>query len=419
MSTSTNPPSPTKRILRSIVTGVQSTDPETHANRWNKQGGAGKTSNGGSVGGARVRGLVDEYERSFSSKPYSAMPQASTSPIKTNFTSSPTSVGRHLPVLGATQPQNPPSSSPSPLPSPSRSPDSRSPTTVPASFFQSRQTPPPSPSGAKFLPSPAGVGKENQPRPTFHPSPRSQTSPLPPRSPVRLTHSIGRDGTSSEVSTATSGLSGLTLETMATRSSGSTHASQPSTSSAEQASVQTASKVQVIDHSTPRKISVTQVPLTARSTPSQPQIVQTAPTPQRQLAPVPVSLPPLPSPDSIARAPPTPPLPPRSPCGSSFVEALPASYPSRSPTISPLPSPGAPQTPYEYKPLPLANPIPSPNPNESQPYVSRPKTRARASTLGSGLKPSFASESVKVETPEEKRSRVEAEFDKLLVSSSL
>ncbi|GAA5948889.1 hypothetical protein JCM3765_003942 [Sporobolomyces pararoseus] len=421
MSTPTSPPSPTKRILRSIVTGVQPTDSETHANRWNKQGGVGKNSNGGSAGGARVRGLVDEYERSFSSKPYSAMPQASTSPIKTNFTSSPTSVGRRLPVLGATQPTNSSaSSSPSsPFPSSSRSPDSRSPTTVPASFFQSRQTPPPSPSGAKFLPSPVGVGKENQPRPTFHPSPRSQTSPLPPRSPVRPTHSIGGDGSNSDVSAATSGLSGLTLETMATRSSNSTHASQPSTNSAEQASVQTASKVQVIDQSTPRKISVTQVPLTARSTPSQPQIVHTAPTPQRRLAPASVSLPPLPPPSSIVRAPPTPPLPPRSPCGSSFVEALPASYPSRSPTSSPLPSTGAPQAPYEYKPLPLANPVPSPNPNESQPYVSRPKTRARASTLGSGLKPSFASESVKVETPEEKRLRVEAEFDKLLDTMEL
>ncbi|GAA5896035.1 uncharacterized protein JCM6883_001693 [Sporobolomyces salmoneus] len=414
--TASNPPSPTKRILRTIVTGVHSTDSDTHAMRWNKQSGVSKGGQStGTGGGARVRGLVDEYERSFSSKPYSAMPQASTSPIKTNFASSPTSVGRNLPILGTTQAPQTSSPSPSSTTSPRKSPDARSPTTVPASFFQSRQTPPPSPNGAKFLPSPVS-NKENQPRPTFQPSPRSQTSQLPfPRSPIRPAPSHEADRSSSEVSAAISGISGLTLETMATRSSDSTYTSQPSTSSAELASVQTAAKVQVTEHSTPRKISVTQIPLSTstRSNPPQPQIVQTVPTPQRPFAstsiPFPSSRGPL-----VAQEPPSPPLPPRSPCGSSFVEALPASYPSRPPTTSPLPSPGAPQLPFDYKPLPLTNPLPSPNPNET-----RPKTRARASTLGSGLKPSFASEAVKVESPEEKRARVEAEFDKLLDTMEL
>jgi hypothetical protein len=207
----------------------------------------------------------------------------------------------------------------------------------------------------------------------------------------------------------------LTLETMATRSSNSTHASSPSSSSVEQASVRTAAKIQLHDPSTPRKISITQIPIQPRPTLPPPQIVQTAATPHRNLAPssVPLSATPSQSP----YIPPSPPLPPRSPCGSSFVEALPASYPSRSPAVSPLPSPGAPN-PFDYKPLPLANPQTSPNRDQSSQQPARPKTRARASTLGSGLKPSFASETIKVETPEEKRARVEAEFDKLLVSSN-
>ncbi|GAA6015639.1 hypothetical protein JCM11491_007180 [Sporobolomyces phaffii] len=413
------PPSPTKRILRSIVTGVQPTDPVAHAQRWSKAG-ATRPGDATSVGGARVRGLVDEYERSFSSKPYSAMPQASTSPIKTNFASSPTSVGRNLPVLGSTQAPRPSPSPTSPLPSSRPAPDGRSPTTVPASFFQSRQTPPPSPNGAKFLPSP--VGKENQPRPTFHPSPRSHASPLPPRSPTRASPPVsstgGRSG-DSDVSNATSAISSLTLETMATRSSNSTHASGPSTSSAEQASVRTASRVQLdgFDLSTPTKVHVTQVPLNSRSTTRAPQIVETAATPSRRLDQK--QMPALPPHPVVEQHPPSPPLPPRSPCGSSFVEALPASYPSRSPGGSPLPSPSA-SNQYDYKPLPLANPPPSPDPSGSrQVSASRPKPRARASTLGSGLKPSFASEAIKPETAEEKRARVEADFDKLLDTMEL
>jgi len=426
-TSSTQPSSPTKRILRSIVTGVHSTDPETHAQRWNKSGATEKgtkasagQSTGVTGGGARVRGLVDEYERSFSSKPYSAMPQASHSPIRTNFTSNPTSVGRNLPVLATTQ-----ISLPSPTSSSHSSTDSRSPTTVPASFFQmqqARRTPPASPNGAKFLPSPVSrEGKENQPRPTFQPSPRSQPISLPQRPLTPSKQSGSSNGTLSEVSQATSAMTGLTLETMATRSSNSTHANTNLSESSDEVSLRQASKVQLHEQATPRKISVSQIATSARAAtiPFPPQIVQTAPTPRRQVVPSSIPLHPVERysrPSPVEQLPPSPPLPPRSPCGSSFVEALPASYPSRSPNTSPLPSP-IPQIPSEYRPLPLVNPSRSPSPNlcESQ-TASRPKPRARASTLGSGIKPSFASEHIRVESAEEKRKRVEGEFERLLVS---
>ena len=428
-TSSSQPSSPTKRILRSIVTGVQSTDPDTHAQRWNKTGSTEKgmkLSTGQSTGGgARVRGLVDEYERSFSSKPYSAMPQASNSPIRTNFTSTPTSVGRTLPVLATTQ-----ISLPSPTSSSHSSTDSRSPTTVPASFFQmqqARRTPPASPNGAKFLPSPVSrEGKENQPRPTFQPSPRLQPTSLPHQRPLTPSKQSGSsNGTvsgGSDVSQATSAMTGLTLETMATRSSNSTHANTNSAESSEEASLRTASKIQVQEQATPRKISVSQIatpPIRTATVPFPPQIVQTAPTPRRQVAPSSIPLHAgerYTRPSPIEQLPPSPPLPPRSPCGSSFVEALPASYPSRSPTTSPLPSPNA-QIQTDYKPLPLVNPSRSPSPNLYDPQpASRPQPRARASTLGSGIKPSFASEQIRVESAEEKRKRVEGEFERLLVS---
>ncbi|GAA5929946.1 uncharacterized protein JCM15063_004674 [Sporobolomyces koalae] len=406
------PPSPSKRILRTIVTGAPPTDSKTHADRWGMPNGQEtniRTASGATgVGGARVRGLVDEYERSFSSKPYSAMPQAASSPIKTNFASSPTSVGRNIPVLTSTQaPQRPPTSTPNP----------RSPTTVPASFFQmqqARRTPPASPTSAKLLLE-SPIGKENQPRLAFQPSPRPQPSPLPQRALTSIAYipPASASSGSSDVSTALSGLSGLTLETMATRSSGSTHTTESASNSASGPSLRIASTVEPRDSATARTVPANEMLYTAR--PAVPQILQVGPTPRRQAVPTPITAPAVLSPSGVPA--PSPPLPPRSPCGSSFVEALPASYPSRSPTTSPLPGLLA-NASSTYMPLPLDNPLPSPKPNQAQ-QAARPRPRARASTLGSGLKPSFASESLKVETADEKRARVEEAFDKLLDTMEL
>ncbi|GAA6059961.1 hypothetical protein JCM10212_001310 [Sporobolomyces blumeae] len=431
MDTPSSPPaSPTKRILRSIVTGVQPTDPDVHARRWNKSTSPQRPTRvsptAGPVqdkGGARVAGLVKEWETSFSSKPYSALPPGPSSPARAKASSTAPKEARRAVALGQIQPL---------AASPTSSSESRSPSTVPASFFQlqqARRTPPASPTGAKFLPYQSGPsGKENHERPSFQPSPRSPAAGSQARSPggsASFSEPRKPVDAASDVAVATSAMTGLSLETIATRSSGSTHASSSNPSSADAASVRMASKVDVPDQVTPRKVPVPQA-TTSMSLP--PQIVQTAPTPRRIVPPTSiVSNEPVRSVRLNASERPAPPspswsIPPQSPCGSSFVEALPASYPSCSPTISPLPSPELHTT--EYNPLPLDNvlhlPISSPClPQEQRAPSERPKTRARASTLGSGLKPSFAAERVKVETAEEKRQRVELEFERLLDTMEL
>ncbi|GAA5952099.1 hypothetical protein JCM21900_006250 [Sporobolomyces salmonicolor] len=449
MSTPSAPPSPSKRsgVLRTILTGVQSTDPEVHARRWNRSGGAPPSPdklsfglrNGAAVGGgARVAGLVDRWEMSFSSKPYSALPAGPSSPNRPIFGSPPGGTAKPLPILGATQPSHPASSS-----SPSSS-ESRSSPTVPASFFQmqqGRRTPPSSPT--KFIPYQPPRGKENQQRFPFDPAPRPSTSLLahsghisdPSRSPA----TTGTLSGNSDVSQVTSAFTDLTVETMATRSSDSTHASSIATNSAEGATLNVASRVEMQAEASPKKVLASHAgtsALSGRGLRAPPQIVETAPTPRREgvqggspRAARPVSVPVFQAighpyrPRSAqenrcgpaaAQAP-----PPRHPYASSFVEALPASYPSHSTDSSPLPSPTSPSE-IMYKPLPLDNPPPSPIMKDlAAPAPTRPKTRARASTLGAELRPSFVGEQTREDSPEEKRRRVEEDFERLLDNMQL
>ncbi|GAA5914749.1 hypothetical protein JCM5296_003855 [Sporobolomyces johnsonii] len=449
MSAPSAPPSPGKRsgVLRTILTGVQPTDPDIHARRWNRSGGAppspDKAScglrNGAAVGGgARVAGLVDRWETSFSSKPYSALPAGPSSPNKPTFGSPPGGTAKPLPILGATQPSHPSSSS-----SPSSS-ESRSSPTVPASFFQmqqARRTPPASPT--KFIPYQPPRGKENQQRFPFDPAPRPSTSLLAhsghASDPARSPTTTGTLSGHSDVSQVTNAFTDLTVETMATRSSDSTHASSIATNSAEGAALNLASRVELHAEATPKKVLATQAATPALSRGglrAPPQIVETAPTPRRDeirggssRAARPVSMPVFqpnghpygprsPQENHYGPAPAQAP-PPRHPYASSFVEALPASYPSHSADSSPLPSPTSPSE-MMYKPLPLDNPPPSPIPKDSAALApTRPKTRARASTLGAGLRPPFGGEQTREESPEEKRRRVEDDFERLLDNMQL
>ncbi|GAA5889587.1 hypothetical protein JCM6882_007077 [Rhodosporidiobolus microsporus] len=446
MSATSPPPSPTKRnILRTLVTGVNPTDKATHDQRWHRSPeapappmkDAGGPSSGGQ-GSGRVAGLVQGWEASLnsSSRPYSALSPAQPAPFRSSPGLPPSPALQPIPIAQPSQPSSP--SSPS-------SPRGTSPT-VPASFFQAKRNPPPAPNGAKFVPQPhPQAGKENQPRPqsSFYPGPRPASSlaashghvSAGSRSPTTSGSTSGR----TDVSSATTALTNLT---MATRSSDSTHASSLVTNSAENAYVGVAARVEA---ATPRKSPASQFvagPSGAAGLRAPPQIVETAPTPQRrqqqqrEMAPPsssrPVSMPPVsygvPAADSSSRhhevQRPSAPTPGQRPQGprpqTSFYEHLP---PSRSPEPRPLPHAGAFPSPTletsRYKPLPLDN---TPYIRQGEPApAAAPKTRGRprASSLGAGLKTPYKDEEEKVETPEERNRRVEAEFEKLLDTMQL
>lgn len=420
------PSSPSKRagLLRQLVTGVQATDRETHAQRWQRpllgprspsQQKDALPQDQPARAGQRVSALVQGYEASLTanSRRYEALPPGPTSPHKSTFAIDiPARAG---PVLGDRQGSS--SSSPT---SPSQQ-HSTSPT-VPAAFFQRQQyKSAPSDGPIKFAPAP--FGKENQPRPQptrapsvprphFGHSASHASTTQSARSPASSdTFSSGTD-----VSRVTSALTDLT---MATRSSGSTYASSLVTNSAENAYVGVASVVQVQQDTTPRKAAPSRAP----------QIVETAATPARSALPRsnrPLSAAYIASHPSFQPAPPTlqreqhpgrpdGPVPFERPLlaqrsTSSFVEALPASYPR-----------GA-QAPSQYEPLPLdgspriGSPEAaalSPQPQQ-QPRARR--NRPRASSLGAALKaPSI--EQVKTESAEDKAQRVERDFERLLVRS--
>ncbi|BGP49355.1 hypothetical protein JCM10450v2_005243 [Rhodotorula kratochvilovae] len=433
MASLSPPQSPTKRpgLLRQLVTGVQPVDRETHAQRWQRPllGPRSPTQTKDTSqdpqarGGHRVSALVQGYEASLTanSRRYDALPAGPSSPHKGSFAVD--IPARNGAVLGDRQAVTTSPTSPS-------GPHSTSPT-VPAAFFQRQpQRSSPYEGGSKFAPSPRSpAGKENHPRPTSTRAPSiprptflPSTSLTPSSDSSRSPATTGTLSSGTDVSQVTSALTDLTVETMATRSSGSTHASSLVTNSAEGAYVGVASVVHVAQDATPRK---------AAPSPRAPQIVETAATPAR--AGLPRSSRPLsaayitahPSfqptaPSSAAReqqAPPRPDgpvpfdrplLPQRS--TSSFVEALPASYPRGVPGME------------QYRPLPLdATPLlrggDEAKPQPQQQSQMR-RTRPRASSLGAGLKAPFAQGS-RPESAEEKGARVEREFEQLLDTMQL
>ncbi|GAA5839333.1 hypothetical protein JCM9279_005909 [Rhodotorula babjevae] len=432
MHPASSPSSPSKRagLLRHLVTGVQPTDRETHAQRWQRPllGPRAPSQDKGAAapepqakGGQRVSALVQGYEASLTanSRRYEALPVGPTSPHKGTFALDiPTSSPRAL-----ADRQDYTASSPT---SPSRQ-HSTSPT-VPAAFFQRQQyRSAPAEGLLKFAPAP--IGKENQPRP----APTQARVPSLPRPqfgihPVALTPSAPstRSPTSSDtfssatdVSRATSALTDLT---MATRSSDSTHASSLVTNSAEGAYIGVASVVHVAQDASPRKAAPT----------GPPQIVETAATPARS-AGLPRSSRPL-SPSFITSHPsfqssapgvdreqhpvrPDGPVPFERPLlgqrsTSSFVEALPASYPRGAPS----------PTSSQYQPLPLdASPrlgsLEEDEPSSATRAQAR-RARPRASSLGAGLKAPYAEHKMQ-ETVEDKAQRVERDFERLLDTMQL
>ncbi|GAA6010045.1 hypothetical protein JCM10207_007534 [Rhodosporidiobolus poonsookiae] len=424
------PPSPTKRnILRSIVTGVQPTSPEVHRSRWQRSAGeapAPLKDTGaryeGQQSGGKVAGLVQGWEASLSaaSRSYPSLAPAPSAPGA--YGASPTAPARHSQAA-------PPASNrlPSPLPSSPTSPRGTSPT-VPASFFQAqaakRTSPLPTPSAPSH--SRSSTQKENQPRPhsSFRPSPRPASSGLAQaRTPDSSTSASGSSSANSDVSLVTTAFTDLT---MATRSSDSTHASSLVTNSAEGAHIGVAARVDVGTEDTPRKATGLREPVGLRA----PQIVETAPTPQRRQrehAPTPPTRTASPSPIAAAHAQPTHalhgprPQPYSRPAISpqtSFFEALPPSFPSRSLEPRPLPQQTALPSPTletnRYKPLPLDNPHDQP----AQAPAPKVRGRPRASSLGAELKAAFADEA-KPESAEQKKARIEVEFEQLLDTMQL
>lgn len=422
-----SPSSPSKRagLLRHLVTGVQPADRETHAQRWQRPllGPRSPSQHKDAVpepqtkGGQRVSALVQGYEASLTanSRRYEALPAGPTSPHKSTFaldipTSSPRALGDRQDYT-ATSPT-----------SPSRQ-HSTSPT-VPAAFFQRQQyRSAPAEGLIKFAPAP--IGKENQPRPaptparaplTARPQVGIHPAALTPSAPsARSPASSDTFSSGTDVSRVTSALTDLT---MATRSSDSTHASSLVTNSAEDAYVGVASVVRIAQNLSPRKAPA----------PRPPQIVETAATPARS-AGLPRSSRPLspayitshPSFQSAAPvvAPEQHPARPEGPVPferpllgqrstSSFVEALPASYPRGAPS----------PTSSQYQPLPLdASPRLGGLEEETpQPATHAParRTRPRASSLGAGLKAPYVEQKVH-ESVEEKAQRLERDFEHLLV----
>ncbi|GAA5908120.1 hypothetical protein JCM8208_003695 [Rhodotorula glutinis] len=425
------PASPSKRagLLRQLVTGVQPTDRETHAQRWQRPllGPRSPSQNKDvapepqTKGGQRVSALVQGYEASLSanSRRYEALPLGPTSPHKSTFALDiPASSPR---ALGDRQPHVPTSPT-----SPSRQ-LSTSPT-VPAAYFQ-RQPYRSAPAEGLLKFAPAPLGKENQPRsaqarapsvprPQLGAHPASLTPSAPSAPPTRSPTSSDTFSSGTDVSRVTSAMTDLT---MATRSSDSTHASSLVTNSAEGAYVGVASVVHIVQDSSPRKAP------SARP----PQIVETAATPARS-AGLPRSSRPL-SPAYITSHPsfqsaglvvereqhrvrPDGPVPFERPLlaqrsTSSFVEALPASYPRGAP------SPSSSQS----EPLPLDASPRLGSHEETAPSATRQqarRTRPRASSLGAGLKAPYVEHKVH-ESVEDKAQRVERDFERLLDTMQL
>ncbi|GAA5999718.1 uncharacterized protein JCM10292_003716 [Rhodotorula paludigena] len=402
MSASSPPASPSKRFgLRQLVTGVQPTDRETHAQRWQRPL-LGPRSQPEPSDGHRVASLVQGWEASLNanSRPYSAMPPGPRSPQK----------GARPPAIEIPVHSTTPFGSSQPASSPTETRGSSP--TVPAAFFQrhhartgSSEMP------SKFAVAPRSpVGKENQPRSASPSVPRNGGAAAP-RLELAL-HSTPSTSSGSDVSRLTDALSAFTVETMATRSSDSTHASSLVTNSAEGAVVGVAAKVSLSRAAPP----VLQETSPRASAPRAPRTIETAPTPARKSRPEPPSRhtstdPALPTHRQTShygrdQHPPrfAGPVPFERPhlssrTTSSFVEALPASYPSRSPDTD------------QYKPPPL----------EATPKIpqgtSRPRARPRSSSLGAALR--TRPDNVQPESFAEKEARVEREFEQLLDNMQL
>ncbi|GAA5980792.1 hypothetical protein JCM11641_002653 [Rhodosporidiobolus odoratus] len=449
MSAISPPPSPQKRnMLRTIVTGVTPTDDHTHHQRWSRTCSAGPPSptkagmplgsaqpaaTGGMAGaagtGGKVAGLVQGWEASLSgsSRPYSALPPVSPSPWTAARPSSTSPTLQTTPDAGQSRFAPPSSSSPSTSRGPSP--------TVPASFFQAQQAKrvPPSTASKPYPTYERSAGKENEPSPrsSFQPASRPSSS-LPPAN--------GSLSAATSVSQVTNALTDLTVDTMATRSSDSTHASSLATNSAEGAYVGVAARIPVSAVPTTRQqMTQPRAGTPTRSGPAglrAPRIVETAPTPLRNLreeAPAPfsqlaarpvfgASAQPRPAHTDHANPPASIPFHlPSPPIQTSFFEHLP---PSRSPEPRPLLQEGALPSPTlqtsRYSPLPLDHSPVLQQPEAPQTQQTKSRGRPRASSLGAGLKAAFdEGGSPRVETAEEKRARVQVDFEKLLDTMQL
>lgn len=373
-----------------------------------RNGGASCKEAGGT--GSRVASLVQGWEEASlgtKSRPYSAFSPGPTSPIKRSFGPSVDLPNRPLTSRTISEAQSPSS----PTDSRGQSP------TVPASFFQGQiaKRNVPETGHRRFSPHPrSAVDKENQP--SQPPSPASSRLALSPTagldsssaSSQRSPHTLS-SGT--DVSQLTDAFTDLT---MATRSSESTHASSLITNSAEEAYVGVASVVTLqrgeLSRSRPLRDH-------SRATPARPtaldapQIIRTAPTPARPSQPLRdpsnSGLPYLHSPTREQPLRPEGPIPfdrpllPNRPT-SSFIEALPASFGRASPNSADA----------LYNRLPLESQLSTPQ----MPPSGRARTRPRSSSLGAGLKQSF--ETRQAETADEKRVRIDREFEDLLVRSA-
>ncbi|BGP25721.1 GTPase binding protein Rid1 [Rhodotorula toruloides] len=417
----TAPPSKRSGFLRTLVTVVEPVDRETHAQRWNRPmiGPRSPTHHDGRTGaneaggeGRKVASLVQGWEEASlgaKPRPYSAIPPGPTSPVKRSFGPSVDLPNRPSPLRSSSQNLSPSS----PTDSRDRFP------TVPASFFQGQPAKRGvvEPGHRRFSPHPRSpVDKENQP-----------SQPSSPTTSCLLSLGAGLDSSTASFSSSPCTLSSgtdvsqltdaFTDLTMATRSSESTHTSSLVTNSAENAYVGVASVVTLQRGQQSRAPPATEIDLQATPTRNRvfeaPRIIRTAPTPARHpphssREPSSPGLPYLSSPTRGHPPRPEGPVPFDRPLlaqrpTSSFIEALPDSY-GRTNSDS---------TEAQYRPLPLESQPLTPQ----MPPTGRARMRPRSSSLGAGLKHSF--EQHQVETADQKRMRIEREFEDLLDTMQL
>ncbi|KAK4698635.1 hypothetical protein P7C70_g7639, partial [Phenoliferia sp. Uapishka_3] len=416
-------PSKTRTFFRDLVTGVQPCDTVTHQQRWGKQPKAAaapsddvprrREANPNSRLGppeqlpppsptrptsSRVASLVHDYEAASlsTSRPYASHAPQQPSPQSIPLPPSPTKPTYASPALSSSTPP-----------------------TVPASFFQhqqARRTPP-----ASSTPPTAAAGKENRSILSTKVRPsnselvlsRPSFSPSKPQSRERQRRDSGGEG-SSDVSitnsddggaSSSAGVSSATTNTSGT-SATSTYIS------AEEAIVAPAT----LEHfraSTPTRVFIGNAPaLRGSSTTATPKITHTVATPLPPSRPEPTHR------DSSPR---------RDRQGSSFIEELPVSYPSRqspplvaTPAFPPHlhPRPTASQNSSyhsnsnsKYEPLPMG-PGTTPELPPKQKESSR-KSRERASTVG-GKALDGRTRVPLNESQRERERRVEEEFVKMI-----
>ncbi|GAA5872921.1 hypothetical protein JCM3774_004877 [Rhodotorula dairenensis] len=445
MATTSPPASPSKRpgLLRSLVTGIdEPVDRDAHAQRWHRAPAGPRSPNSPPAAsnlpaalaatGAReskVRSLVQGWEQASlgaRSRPYEVLAPAPASPYRTTFEP------RDIRAGGAATGDRPAlrvNSNHLVYADEATSPRRGTSPTVPAAYFQmqaAKRTVDAMP--AKFDPQqqrrPVQPGKENH-----RPSPGSgTTAAAPPRLPqlnmaplLSASTMSARTDLTADTDTGTA----VTVETMATRSSGSTHAASLLTTPVVEAfadehahPTQAASRGQEAKRFSTFSRTATQVrdQQDLRSGPppfARPQSSgDTTPEPSRPVLQYrPVS-------SFIEALPPRPTAP--SSAHSSFVTS-PNSATSSS-------AQHAQERPARYSPLPLdcASPLtPVSRSVPNAPPAPSSRRRPRSSSAGEGARPAgimqLDSERAArpAETAQEKASRVDAEFARLLDTMQL